>query len=270
MLVACSRPTQAPRAAKRVVSLSPSTSETIFALGAGESLVGRSRFCDYPPPIARVPQVGGYVDPNYEVILALRPDLVTGARGPAGPQVADRFESRGIATYFPETESLAEIDAMITGLGARLAREGDAKALVAKVNARVAEVERAVAGAPRPRVLLVFGLAPIVVAGPKSFADEMLRHAGAENAMKEGTAYPTIGIERALALDPDIVVNAAMAESHGDERITAATPGWSELSAVKQGRVRALVDESVLRPGPRVGDGLAVLARAIHPDRVVP
>jgi iron complex transport system substrate-binding protein len=118
--------------------------------------------------------------------------------------------------------------------------------------------------------LLVFGLAPVVVAGPKSFADEMLRHAGAENAITEGAAYPTLGMERVLSLDPDVVLNAAVAESHGGERITPTSPGWGEMRAVKAGRVRALADEAVLRPGPRVGDGLATLARAIHADASVP
>jgi iron complex transport system substrate-binding protein len=266
VLLACSREKTTPTVASRVVSLSPSTTEALFAMGADHQVVGRSRFDDFPPQVLRLPQVGGYVDPSYEAILALKPDLVTGARGPTGPDIATRLESRGIATYFPETESFAAIDAMILGLGARLGLAAEAKSVVARVDARVSEVERAVAGKPRPRVLFVFGLAPIVVAGPKSFPGEMLRHAGAENAVDQGEAYPTIGVERVLALDPDVVVNAAIAEAHGAERITPTTPGWAELRAVKEGRVRALTDESVLRPGPRIGDGLATLAHAVHPD----
>src|SRR5438309_5001124 len=85
----------------RIVSLSPSTTETLFALGAGERLVGRSRFCDYPPEVRRIPSVGGYVDASLEAILALAPDLVVGARGPAGPSLANKLGSMGIATFFP-------------------------------------------------------------------------------------------------------------------------------------------------------------------------
>ncbi|MEJ7733560.1 MAG: helical backbone metal receptor, partial [Polyangiaceae bacterium] len=96
---------------RRVVSLSPSTTETVFALGAGAELVARSRQCDFPPEAARLPAVGGYADPNVEAIIALAPTLVVGARGPAGPVLEAALRGKGIATFFPETESLAQIQA---------------------------------------------------------------------------------------------------------------------------------------------------------------
>jgi len=261
-----------PRAAKgtRVVSLSPSTTEAIYAIDAGPLLVGRSRYCDYPPEVRALPEVGGYVDPNLEAILALEPTLVTGARGPSGSGTADALSARGVATFFPETESFAQIDAMIAGLGARTGHDAEARVLVAKIHARIEAVARAVEGKPKPRVLLVFGVEPIVAAGPRSFADEMLARAGAANAVKDGQGYPTLGIETVLALDPDVVLNAATLESHGKERITKDTPGWQRLRVVREGRVVPLSDEAVLRPGPRVGEGLAQIARAVHPEAGVP
>ena len=120
------------------------------------------------------------------------------------------------------------------------------------------------------RVLLVFGLQPISVAGPSSFAEEMIRRAGGTNVVTEGGGYPTMGVERVITLDPDVIVNAAIAETHGKERISKDTPGWGHVRAVVEGHVVPVIDESVLRPGPRIGDGLAALARAIHPDVVVP
>jgi iron complex transport system substrate-binding protein len=254
----------------RIVSLSPSTTEAIYAIGAGPLLVGRSRYCDYPKDVLALPQVGGYVDPNLEAILALEPTLVTGARGPSGSGTVDALGARGVATFFPETESFDQIDAMILGLGTRTGHDADARALVDKVHARVGEVARAVDGKARPRVLLVFGLEPIVVAGPRSFPDEMLARAGAANAVTEGRGYPSLGMETVLVLDPDVVLNAAMEEANGKERIGKDTPGWQKLRAVREGRVVALEDEAVLRPGPRVGDGLARIARAVHPEAAVP
>lgn len=251
--------------ATRVVSLSPSTTETLFVIGAGDKVVGRSRYCDWPPEVLKLPQIGGYVDPSFEAILALRPDLVTGARGPAGAAMSERLEARGIATFLPKTESFAEIDAMILGVGERTGRSAEAKAKVDALHARTAEIERAVASRPRVRVLLVFGLEPLSVAGPSSFADEMIRRAGGTNAVTEGGGYPTLGIERVMTIDPDVIVNAAIAEAHGKERLGSDTPGWSRVRAVREGRVVAVTDESVLRPGPRVADGLATLARALHP-----
>lgn len=257
-------------AAARIVSLSPSTTEALFAIGAGPRVVGRSRYCDWPAEATKLPQIGGYVDPSFEAILALRPDLVTGARGPAGTAMSERLEARGITTFLPQTESFAEIDAMMLGLGQRTGHAVEAKAKVEAIDAQVAAIAKAVASAPHPRVLLVFGLEPVSVAGPASFAEEMIRRAGGTNAVTEGGAYPTLGMERVITLDPDVIVNAAMAEAHGHERIAKDTPGWSKVRAVTAGHVVPLTDESVLRPGPRVGDGLAALARAIHPELTLP
>ncbi len=254
----------------RIVSLSPSTTEALFVIGAGPRVVGRSRYCDWPAEVTKLPQIGGYVDPSFEAILALRPDLVTGARGPAGAAMSERLEARGIKTYLPKTESFAEIDAMMLGLGERTGHAAEAKAKVDALDAQVAAIARAVSSVPHPRVLLVFGLEPVSVAGPASFADEMIRRAGGTNVVTEGSGYPTLGIERVITLDPDIVVNAAMAEAHGQERIAKDTPGWSKVRAVTTGHVVAITDESVLRPGPRVGDGLTTLARAIHPELTLP
>jgi iron complex transport system substrate-binding protein len=268
--IGCHHPESRTGGPHRVVSLSPSTTETLAAIGARGEMVGRSRYCDYPPDVAALPSVGGFVDPNIEAIVALHPDLVTGARGPAGPQIAERLGALGIATYFPPTESLASIDAMIVGLGARTGHAAEARPVVERIHAREAAVAHRLEGAPRPRALLLFGLGPIVVAGPTSFADEMLRGAGGENVVTEGGGYPTLGMERILALAPDVIVDASMQESRGEGRITKETPGWRELAAVKAGRVEALRDEAVLRPGPRVAEGMAVLARALHPGLMLP
>src|SRR5262245_40694716 len=103
----------------RVVSLSPSTTEAIFAMGAGSKLVGRSRFCDYPPEALALPAVGGYADPSIEAIVALSPTLVVGARGPAGPGLEQALRARSIETFFPETESIKQIEQMLSELGRR-------------------------------------------------------------------------------------------------------------------------------------------------------
>lgn len=271
VLASCSRGRGASSGpAARVVSLSPSTSEAIYAVGAQSALVGRSKFCDYPPAIAKLPQVGGYVDASLEAILVLRPDLVIGARGPSGPGLTEKLGARGITTYFPETESFAQIDEMILGVGARTGHDADARRVVVALDARVADIERALAGKTRPRVLLVFGVEPIVAAGPHTFADEMVRRAGGENVVTDGTGYPTLGLERVMALDPDVVLNAAMGEAQAAEAISKSAPGWSSVRAVKTGRVVSVTDEAVLRPGPRIADGLRVVARALHPDVALP
>jgi iron complex transport system substrate-binding protein len=276
-VVACScarRSSPGPSKAtpSRVVSLSPSTTETLFAIGAGDRTVGRSRFCDYPPEALRLPVVGGYVDPSLEAIVALKPDLVVGARGPAGHGLVDQLTALGIATFFPPTESMAEIDAMIEGLGERLGLRDAAEGVVTRSRRRRDEVVRAVAREPRVRALLVFGANPIVVAGPDSFPNEMLSMANGQNVVTSGKAYMTLGAERLVVLDPEVILDASAMGAPGDPRtgIGPDDPGWRELSAVRQGRIVAIREDAVLRPGPRIAEGLAVIARALHPHASVP
>jgi len=254
----------------RVVSLSPSTTEALFVIGAGNVVVGRSRYCDWPAEALKLPSVGGFVDPNLEAILSLRPNLVTGARGPAGSALKDNLEQHGLYTYFPETETFSQINAMILGLGEKVGHSAQARRTTMAIDRHVAAIEAAVAGEPHKRILLVFGLEPLSVAGPGSFADEMIRHAGGDNVITEGGAYPILGVERVLTLDPDVIVNAAIAEAHGQSRIGKDTPGWNKVRAVEKDHVVPITDESVLRPGPRVADGLATLARAVHPALNIP
>ena len=197
-------------------------------------------------------------------ILALTPDLVTGARGPAGARYADVLEGRGVHVYAPRTESLAEIHEMIHGLGERTGHADDARRVSEALARDVATVEERARASTRRTVLLVFGLRPIVVGGPGCFVDEMLSRAGGVNVVTEGGAYPTLGFERVLALDPHVVLDLAAVGSAGTERILAGDPVWKKLRAVREGRLRAVRDAAVLRPGPRVAQGMRSLFDAVH------
>lgn len=253
-----------------MVSISPSTTEAVFAIGAGAIVVGRSRYCDFPPEVARLPVIGGYADPNVEAIVALAPTLVIGAHGPAGPALAQALEAHGIATAFPETESIAQIEAMLSELGRRLDHEAGAAAAVGAIERARSDVRAATAGKPKVRAVFLFDTAPIVAAGPGSFPDELVREAGGENVVREGGAYPTLSIERLLALDPDVILDGASTGHDGEatSRIAAlrVAPGFRDLRAVREQRVRPLTTPEVLRPGPRIGQGLIALARALHGD----
>ena len=251
-------------AATRVVSLGPSTTETLFAIGAGDRTVGRSRYCDYPPDALRLPAVGG-LEPDLEAILALRPDLVVGPSGAWARRAAQSLADRGIASWFPEeVRSLADIDALVLALGDRTGTRAGAERVVGGMHARETAVDEAVKGEPRPRVLMVVSLAPVVAAGPAGFAGDMLRRAGSDNAVTDGVAWPVVGFERVVELDPDLILDATEVERPGPSRITPDAPGWSGVRAVREGHVVPIADERVLRPGPRVAEGLETLARAVH------
>jgi iron complex transport system substrate-binding protein len=271
-LAACSHPSPPGPVIERVVSLSPSTTEAVFAIGAGAVLVGRSSYCDYPPEALALPIVGGFADPSVEKIVALRPQLVIGARGPAGPALAQTLEARGIATFFPETESIPQIEAMILDLGKRLGHDAGAAAAVETIEVARRRVHADFAGKGRVRTIFLFDVGPIVVAGPGSFPDGLIREAGGDNIIKAGGAYPTLGLEQLLSLDPDVLLDGA-ADDHapaGASRVTALrdAPGWRKLTAQRERRVRLVSGAAVLRPGPRIGEGLVAVARALHGDPV--
>lgn len=249
----------------RVVSLSPSTTEAVFAVGAGHLLVGRSRFCDYPPEVDTQPIVGGFSDPNIEAVLALQPSLVVGAHGPAGPSLAETLSAHGVATYFPETESVDQICEMLIGIGERLGQTVVARALATRLKGQILVLGEATKKLPAPRAVMLFDVGPIVVAGPGGFPDEMIRLVHAQNLITEGGAYPTIGLERLLALDPEVLLDGATAGTEGPSPLAAKrdAPGWRSLQAFARDRVVTL-GSTALRPGPRIVDGLRELARGIH------
>jgi iron complex transport system substrate-binding protein len=266
--VACSRSHEPLPAgeAHRIVSLGPSTTEALFAIGAGDRLVARSRYCDWPPEATKLPAVGG-LEPDIEAILQLGPDLVVGPSGQWSGRFSETMHAHGIATWFPdEIQSLAGVDALIVGLGERTGHAAEARVL----DAREAAIEKATATASRPRVLLVAGLGPIVVAGPHTFADDLVRRAGASNVVTEGGSWPTLGFERLVELDPDVILDVSVAETGGVTHITRDAQGWAGVRAVREGHVVPIGDERVLRPGPRIAEGLAVLVRALHPEAAIP
>jgi iron complex transport system substrate-binding protein len=255
--------------ARRVISLAPATTEALFAIGAGARVVGRSRFCDWPPSVLALPAVGGFVDADMEAILGLAPDLVVGTASPNAQRVTDALSPRGIATWFPEVDSVIAIERMLVGLGERTGMAGDSRRAADDVARRTLAVARSVRDEPSPRVLTIVGAAPVVGAGPNSFLDELLRMAGAINVLRAGPPWQTLDAEQMIELDPDVIVdgsNQDAAASAANER----APGWREVRAVKIGRVLALNDPRLLRPGPRVPEGLALLAHALHPKVAPP
>jgi iron complex transport system substrate-binding protein len=274
LLTACSRGHAAPAAAgeaRRIVSVSPATTEALFAVGAGDRVVGRSRFCDWPPEATKLPTVGGVIDADFEAIVQLAPDLVIGNPGPASTRLAEKLAPFGIATWFPDIDSLASIDAMIVAVGERTGHAAEGRQVASNVDARTTAVEKSVAGEPAPRVLMVLDVDPVVATGPKDFVDELLRRAGGTNVLAVGASWQTLDFEQIAALDPDVILDASsMTGGTGATRIHPDSPGWSHVRAAREGHVVGVNDPRVLRPGPRTAEGLATLARALHPHAPVP
>jgi iron complex transport system substrate-binding protein len=256
-------PSEPPR---RVVTLAPSLTDMVIALGHADRLVGVTRHDD-APAVAGLPRVGGFLDPNPEAVIGLEPDLVLwvtdGGALPAVRRLAEVARaSRGRA--FPilavPVVSVADVLATARLVGGALGDPDGGERLANGLASGVDRVRVRTAGLRRPRVLLVVGREPLVVAGPGSFPDELLRIAGGENAVGGDRPWPVYPLEMAVAADPEVVVDAAVNEpAEGIARLSA-------VPAVRRGAVVRLPSDDLLRPGPRMVRALEALSAFLHPE----
>jgi iron complex transport system substrate-binding protein len=248
----------------------------LFAIGAGPDVVAVSSFDRYPPDVGRLPRVGALLDPDLERILALRPDLVI----VYGTQTDLRaqLDRAGVPMFLYEHAGLADVTATIRALGRRTGRAEAAERTAAGIEARLTEVRSRLAGAPRPRTLLVFGreagaLRTIFASGGVGFLHDMLEAAGGENVMVD-VARQAIQMttELILARRPDVILELrtdAM-DAAALERERRVWRVLSSVPAVRNGRVHILADESLVVPGPRVAAATERIARVLHPDVWLP
>ena len=265
----------------RIVSLAPSVTEILFAVGAGDRVVAVTDWCDYPPAAARCERVGGYIDFSIERVVALAPDLIIGAHGIPKDRL-ERLEALGFKVHAENPASYEELIATIERIGRLVGAEKGARACVARLRGEIDDVTQrleGLTGADRPRVMYGTWEAPVFVAGPGNFIDETIRLAGGANiAADADTPWPVgYSIERIVANDPEVIVrgfNPTTGLSMG-QRAEAAEklktdPVWGKVSAVRNGRVIWMDENLLVRPGPRLALGLRELARHLHPDRFPP
>ncbi len=260
---ATGRRVEAPDHPRRIVSLVPSVTELLFALGVEDRVAGVTRFCNYPPRAQAKPKVGGYADPSLEAVAALSPDLVFAAADATKPALVRRLEALGIPVFVVYPRTLEGTVEMIRQVG-RVADAADAgERLAAELEGTIAEVRDRVAGLPRPTVLLCIMVRPLVVAGPGTLGHDLIETAGGRNVVPPGPSrYPTWGPESLLGADPDVII---VSPHPGDPAPARSFDEWPELKAVASGRVVQIPSDWIHRPGPRLSLGLRALARALHP-----
>lgn len=257
---------------RRVVSLAPSATEVLFALGAGPRVVGVTRYCQTPPEAKALPKIGGFTDPSLEAVLALRPDLVVAAPSAGNQKVVGRLVELGVPVLVVPGTTLADAFTALDLVGRAVGREPEAAAVAARMRAELDAVARQVAGRPPPRVLLLYDRHPLVAAGPGSFGDELVRLAGGVNVCAGSRVpYPTLSMEAVLAWAPEVILDSSMGGSRdGAEAQRDAAAEFSRfpsLPAVARGRVRVLPGGGLMRPGPSVGADVRRVAALLHPPQ---
>jgi iron complex transport system substrate-binding protein len=254
------------KAPTRVVSLAPSITEMLFALGLDEQIVGVTEFCDFPPAALKKPKLG-YARPSLESLIALRPDLIVAPPEFLRADMLAKFDELKIAVFLLEAKTLEDILIQIQGLGKMFNRTSAADGLTAGMRARIAEVTTRVATLEKKRVLYVLNSHPLITVGPGSYIHQMIGLAGGINiAAGTSSPYPTLSLESVLKEDPQVLIFPVGSLESIPKSEQQEWNRWSNLSAVRTHQLRDVSSDALNRPGPRVVEGLEHLARAIHPD----
>jgi iron complex transport system substrate-binding protein len=265
LLVACSRDERAPAPAARarLISLTPSATEIVAALGAADLLVGVDEYSKYPPSVDKLPKVGSFLSPNLEAIVKLAPTLVIvdDIHGSAAGALRDA----GITAIECPVHALPDVERALRTIGGRIGRTAEAERAITEIDAAM-QAARAHQPAKRPRVLAVIdreagGLGNLVAVGPGSWIDELLATVGAENVLSSsGVRYPKVSLEEVIRGRPDVILDLSY-----PARTSVAEWRAVDVPATRGGRVVGLSEDYLVAPSPRVAAALATLAKAIAP-----
>ena len=273
-------PTSAVQSNARVVSLAPSITEIIFALGEGEQLVGVSDYCDYPLQVKNIPKVGGFIKPNLEIITTLKPTIVFGLE--EHKNLSEILASFGIKFVANKQNSLEGIFFSIEAIGKNLGQAESAKMLVENMKAKISAIQKDSPPPTRPSVLVTVGghakrgsLDSVYGAGRNTLYHQLLELAGGKNVLDSSIKYSKLSSEALLTLDPEVIIDLVPAAEGSSplevKRLKTETLAtWrtiSKLQAVAKQRVHILTEEFVINPGPRTVQTLDLFASAIYREK---
>jgi iron complex transport system substrate-binding protein len=254
------------KAPSRVVSMAPNVTEMLFALGLEEKVVAVTPFCDYPPEAQGKTHLGG-TNPSIEQILALKPDLVLAPQDFIQPDLLQNLDRLKVPTFVLQAAQLEDVLAQIQTVARIFDRSKAGDELAASIRLRIAAVKERTQTLAHPRVLYVLNTDPLQTVGPGSFIHQLIEAAGGANiAAGTLTAYPRFALEEVLARDPELIIFPVGTAEGIPEEDQQQWRRWPGLSAVKHNRLVLVPSVLVDRPGPRIVEGLELLAKAIHPE----
>ena len=260
-----SRRVELPQHPRRIISLAPSVTEVLFMLGVGDRVIGVTTQCDWPEAAKLKPKIGDLLNPNYELILAARPDLIIASTAGNDRAAVLKLADMGLPVYVTAPRSVEKIFETVEAVGCITDCAQRGEQLVAQAMARLGAIREHLAGLPPTRAFFITWFDPLLAPGKNTFETDALRQADVLSITADANEfYPRYSLEQVLARDPDVIVTV---EHTGiplpDLRKVA---GWRDLRAVKQGRIYVL-DEVFQHPSPRFVEGVEELARKLHPER---
>jgi iron complex transport system substrate-binding protein len=260
------RTVRVPQPVQRIVSLAPSLTETVYALGLQDHLVGDTDYCDYPADAQKKPKVGGAINPSLEQIAALHPDIVL-VTSLNRFETLHALETIGISSYATDPHNVDEIITSSKKLADVLGAPEAGASVAQGMQRHLADLQRRIGAARPKRVLFVVWHQPLISVGKHTFIADALRLAGAVSIVDSDKDWPQVSLEEVARLQPDFLV---FADSHSEAtpstvETLATLPGWSILEAVSKRRY-AVISDAVNRPAPRIVAAIEELARQLHPD----
>lgn len=251
---------------QRLLSLAPSTTEILYAVGVGDRIVGTDSFSNYPADAKAKPKVGGIVDPDFEKMVTLQPDLAFVASG--SRKLLDKLEELKIPVVVLAPKALDDVFKSLRLAASLTGVEDKAGPVIASLQRRRDAVTARTAGLPeakRPLVFFEVWPEPLRSAGPGSFIDDVIRLAGGRNvAAATNAPWPEISAEAVVAANPELIITPF--PKTVEELTTGARKSWASVAAVRDGRVRLIDQDLISRPGPRLIDALEAMAKLIHPE----
>ncbi len=255
---------------ERIVSLSPTNTEILFALGLGDRVVGVTDYCNYPPEALNKTKVGGITNVNVEQVAALNPDIVLAA-SLTKKETAEKLDSMGYAVFVNDPRNVSDIEKSIMNVGRACGAEENATRLCGEINASIKAITdktSTLSESQKPRVLMLLDTYDFYVAGSNCYGDDLIKIAGGQNVAYKLNDYKAMSKEAVIDADPDIIIMPVDQYSQADfEKLRNGTEDWMmQLSAVRNGRVYAIASDPIFRPGPRVVDAAQAMAKIIHPE----
>jgi iron complex transport system substrate-binding protein len=259
------------RPPQRIVSLSPNVTEIIYGLGAWDRIVGVTMYSDFPPEAKTIPRVGGWVNPNLEAIVNLKPDLVIFMKD-QDSIFGDNIRKLGLNTLSVDSNSsIKDIENSILQLGKVLKKEKEAESLAARIRSNLEEMSSKTSKLPKKRVLFIVGRNPgtledIYVIGRDNYINELINLAGGENVVKSNRFALKIAKDALLSFDPEVIIEIAYDKTENRDSTIETWSTLKEISAIKNKEVHIVSSSELLHPSQRVIEGADVLAHILHPE----
>lgn len=255
---------------KRIISLAPGITETLYALGLDSEIAGVTTFCTYPEAARLKPRIGGFTNVSVEKILALNPDLVIGTADGNRQDTVTKLESLGIPVFITNPKTLEEILSVVLQVGMITGKDKIARKLTVNLQNKVKRLTALVATQKKCRVFFQVGGEPLITVGRDTLHTQLINMAGGDNiAGREKTLYPRYSVEEVVAQQPEVILFSSMKYADDVTQVWGQWRKWQNIPAVRENRLYVIDTDLIDRASPRIVDGLEAMVKAIHPEVII-